>query len=126
MRFLTTLMHGSILVHHDDPCRVDTGEIDPARSDDGVEVPFGPLDDRRFPLAGLLGAERIRLRDDDLPAGELDRPCVDSREAELEHAAGPSSQELDDPRRRGSSEARRHARHGQTLTFVYRGASRRG
>ena len=51
-----------------------------------ARVPEGPVDD------------------DDLPTGELERPRVDAREAELEHAAGPVSEQLEDPRRRGGGE----------------------
>jgi hypothetical protein len=52
---------------------------------------------------------------------------VDASEAELEHAAGPVSKQLEDPRRRGSGESRWQPSHDpQTLTLPHRGASRRG
>ncbi|MFL5915311.1 MAG: hypothetical protein ACJ752_06695 [Gaiellaceae bacterium] len=44
------------------------------------------------PLPCPLGLGRIRLHDDDLPPGELERPRMDACEAELEHAAAPVSQ----------------------------------
>jgi hypothetical protein len=52
-RFLTTFVRGSILLHEDDSRGLDPGEIGSARSDDHLEVPLGPLDDRRSPLPGL-------------------------------------------------------------------------
>ena len=98
----------------------------PARRDDGVEAPLGPVDRLCSSLPCPLGLGRIRLHDDDLPAGELERPRVDAGEAELEHAAGPVSQELQDPRHRARGQGRRQPSHTEKLTFVHRGASRRG
>jgi hypothetical protein len=121
MPFLTTLTHGSILAHHDDSRRVDAGEIGSARCDDCVEVAIGSLHDRRVALPGLLGAERIPLDDDDLPAGELERPGVDPREAELQDAAGPTPQKLENLRRGGGGEGGRKPTHGYVrYTTTYR------
>src|SRR5262249_9057340 len=95
-----------------DSRRADAGEIRSARSDDCVEVPLGPRDDGRLPLPGLLGAEWIRLDDDDLPAGKLERPGVDPREAELAHTARPGSPHVEEPRRGGGGESGRQPAHG--------------
>ena len=100
-----------MLVHEDDSRCVDPGEVYACECDDGIELALGSLGDLRFALSCLLGAERIRLHDDDLPVGKLERLCVDAREAELEHAAGAVSQELEDPRRRGGGEGGRKSVH---------------
>ena len=65
----------------------------------------------RSALARLLGAGRIRLDDDDLPAGELEWPRMDSGEAELEHPPWPVSQQLEDAWRRGSGKGGRKPVH---------------
>jgi hypothetical protein len=123
---LTTLPHGSIPLDDQHPGRVDAGEVGSTRGDDSVEASFGALEDVRSPFAGALSLGRVRLQDDDLPAGELERPRVDAGKPELEHATRAVSQQLEDPRRGRGGESRGQARHGQTLTFAYRGASRRG
>jgi hypothetical protein len=92
------------LVHEDDLRGVDAGEVGSARGDDGVEAPARPLDDLRSPLPRPFGLGRVRLHDYDLPAGELEELRVDAREAQLEHPAGPVSQQLEDPRRRGGGQ----------------------
>jgi len=126
MRLLTTLPYGSIPFDDEHPVRVDAGEVGAGRSHDRVESALGPFGDHvgaRF----CAGAKRgIRLHDDDLPARELERRGVNPGEAQLEHAAGPLTEQVQDRRRGGGGESRRQPRHGQTLTFAHRGASRRG
>ena len=95
-----------MLVHEDDLRGVDTGEIGAARGDDGVEAALGALDDAGSALSCASRLVRIRLRDDDVPAGKLERPRVDASEAKLQHAAGPFSEQLEDPRCCGSGESR--------------------
>jgi hypothetical protein len=51
---------------------------------------------------------------------------VNPGEAELEQAARPSTEQVENHWRGGGGESRRQPRHGQTLTFAHRGASRRG
>jgi len=107
MRLLTTFSYGSIPFDDEHPVRVDAGEIRAGRSHDRVESALGSLGDR----AGArlcAGAKRgIRLHDDDLPARELERRSVNPGEAELEHAAGPLTEQVDDRRRGGGGESRR-------------------
>jgi hypothetical protein len=100
-----------VLVHEDDLRGVDTGEIGAAGGDDGVEVLLRSLDDLCPALAGARRLRRIRLHDDDIPAGELERPRVDASEAELQHPAGPFSEQLEDPRRCGRGQSRRKSVH---------------
>ena len=123
---LTTLPYGSIPFDDEHTLRVDAAEVCAGRSHDRVEPAFGPLGDRagaRF----CAGAKRgIRLHDDDLPACELERRGVNPGEAELEHAAWPFTEQVQDRRRGVGGESRRQPRHSQTLTFSYRGASLRG
>jgi hypothetical protein len=108
---LTFLVYGSIRRDEKDARRVDPGEIGAARSDDRIETSFRTLDDLRSSLAGARGLRRVSLHDDDLPPGELERSCVDAGEAELDHAAGPVSQQLDDLRRRRCGKGGRKAVH---------------
>jgi hypothetical protein len=115
-----------VLVHEDDLCRIDAGEIGVARGDDGVEPSRGAIDCLSSTLPGLLRTERIRLHYDDLPAGELERTGVNAGEAELEHAAGAVSQQLEDLRGRGSGKSgwkpvhryARYMRRGRTGKFL--------
>jgi hypothetical protein len=100
-----------VLVQEDYSRGVDPREVRAGKRDHGVEVSLGPLVDLRLALPCLLGAERIRLHDDDVPAGELERTRVDAREAELEHAARPVSQQLEDLRRGRGGESGRKAAH---------------
>jgi hypothetical protein len=100
-----------LLVHEDDLRRVDPCEIASARRHDCIEPSRRVLDHARSPLTCLLGAGRIRLHDDDLPACELERPCVDPGEAELEHASWSIPDELEDARRRGGCESGRKPSH---------------
>jgi hypothetical protein len=126
MRLLTTLPYGSIPFDDEHMVRVDAGEVRAGGSHDRVEPALGPLGDRagtRFCASAKRG---IRLHDDDLPARELERRGVDPGEAQLEHAAGSFTEQVEDRRRGGGGESRRQPRHGQTLTFAHRGASRRG
>jgi hypothetical protein len=126
MRLLTTLPHGSIPFDDEHPVRVDAGEVRTGGSHDRVEPALGPLGDRagtRFCASATRG---IRLHDDDLPACELEGRGVNPGEAQLEHAAGSFTEQVEDRRRGGGGESRRQPRHGQTLTFAHRGASRRG
>ena len=126
MFLLTTFLYGSILLDDKNPARFDAGQIRVGRSHHRVEPALGPLGDRagaRF----CAGAKRgIWLDDDDLPARELERRGVNPGEAELEHAAWPFTEQVQDRRRGVGGESRRQPRHSQTLTFSYRGASLRG
>jgi hypothetical protein len=99
------------LVYEDDLFHRDSCEVGPARSHDRVEPSLGALDDPRAAFPGASGLPGIPLHDDDVPAGELERPCVNAREAELEHAPGSVPQQLEDPRRRGSGEGGRKSAH---------------
>jgi hypothetical protein len=94
-----------VLVHEDDPLDVEAVEVRSARSDHRSEPALGSVDHRRSALPCLLRTKRIGLDDDDLPPRELERPRVDSREAELEHAAGAFAQQLEDPRRSGGGQS---------------------
>src|SRR5207248_4613836 len=94
------------------------GEIGVARRDDGVEVSLGVIGRLRSALPCLLGADRIRLDDDDLPAGELEGSRVDAGEAELEHASRPVAEQLEDPRRRGGGKSGRQPLHGNGLRLA--------
>ena len=126
MPALTALVHGSIPRDDDRPRCLDPPEAGAGGRDDGVEAVFRTVDDLRSALPCLLHADGIRLDDDDLPARELERARMDAREAELEHAPGSVSEQLEDPRRRARGKGRRQPSHVQTLTFGDRGASRRG
>ena len=97
---------------------MDAGEIRVARSNDRVELSLRSLGDVGSALARRLGASGIRFHDDDVPTGELERPGVDPGKAELEHAPGPVSQQLEDPRRRGRGESGRQPVHVLTLDGV--------
>ena len=105
--------------------RPKASSAEPLTRHDHVEPAFGALRDRPGARFGSGSERRIRLHDDHLPARELEQRRVNSREAELEHAAGSVPQQLEDPRRRCGGEGRRHPGHGETLTFAYRGASTR-
>lgn len=96
-----------MLVHEDDLGGVDAGEIGAARGDDGVEVSLRCVCD----VVAALACPGIGVDDDDLPAGELEHSCMDAGEAELEHPAGPVSQQLEDPRSRGGGESGRKPMH---------------
>ena len=126
MRPLTQLAHGSIPPDDENPRGVDPREVGLGRGYDGIETAFGTIDGLCSSLSRPLGVGRIRLHDDDLPARELERARMDAREAELEHAPGSVSEQLEDPRRRARGKGRRQPSHVQTLTFGDRGASRRG
>src|SRR5262249_32512661 len=65
----------------------------------------------------------IAADDDDVPTRKLEHRSVDAGEAELEHAAGPVPEQLEDPRSGGSSKGRRHSGPVETLTFPHRGAA---
>jgi hypothetical protein len=126
MRLLTTLPYGSIPFDDEHTVSVDAGEVRAGRSYDRVESALGSIGDRagaRFCASAKRG---VRLHDDDLPARELERRGVNAGEAELEHASGPFTEQVQDRRRGEGGESRRQPRHGQTLTFAHRGASRRG
>jgi hypothetical protein len=107
MSALTPFVHGSIQLDENHAGRGDSGEIGVGRGDDRVEPSLGYLLDV---VAALAGAG-IRIDDDDLPAGELENPRVDTCEAELEDAAGAVSHELEDPRRGGGGEGGRKPVH---------------
>src|SRR4029453_10297881 len=101
MRLLTTLPHGSIPFDDEHTVRVDAGEVRVGGSHDRVEPAPGPPGDRartRFWAGAECG---IGPRDDDLPARELERRGVDPGEAELEHAAGSFTDQVEDRRRGG-------------------------
>jgi hypothetical protein len=115
-----------VLVHEDGPRGVDAAQIRTDRGNDGSEVALRCHDGLRSTLPCPLGLSGIGLHDDDLPPGELEWPCMDPREADLEYAARPVPQELEDLRGRACSESWRQPSHTETLTFVNRGASRRG
>jgi hypothetical protein len=107
MPSLTRLTHGSIRLDQKDPRRVDSAEIRAARSDGGVEVAPGCFRD----VVAALAGPGIRIDDDDLPAGELDGPCVDAGEAELEYPSGPVPEQLEDSRGRGGGQCGREPGH---------------
>jgi uncharacterized protein DUF5808 len=111
MRALTALAHRSIPLDDDRPPGLDPLEIGAGRCDDRVEAAVRVFGDVRPALRRLLGPHGIGLYHDDVPAGELERPRVDACEAELEHAAGPISQQLEDARRRGGGEGGRKPVH---------------
>jgi hypothetical protein len=100
-----------VLVHEDDRCSIDAGEVCADRSDDCVEASVRSLGHVGSALAGARGLRWIRLADDDLPARELERPRVDAPEAELEHPAGRLSEELEDLRGCACSKRRRQPSH---------------
>jgi hypothetical protein len=104
---LTLFAYGSIRLDEEDTCHVDAGEICSGRGDDGVEVSLGRVRD----VVAALACARVGVDDDDLPAGELERPRMDPCEAELEDAAGPVSHQIEDSRRRGGGESRWKAAH---------------
>jgi hypothetical protein len=108
---LTLLAHGSIRLEEKNACRVDAGEIGAARGHDGVEVSLGVLDDSRPSFAGARSLSGVPFHDEDVPAGQLERLRVDTCKAELEHTSGRISQELENPRRRGSGEGGRKRVH---------------
>lgn len=96
-----------MLVHEDDLRGVDAGEIGTARSDDRIEVSFRCVHD----VLAALACPRIGVDDDHLPAGELEQLRVDAGKAELQHAAGVVSEQLEDSRRRGGGEGGRKPVH---------------
>ena len=76
-----------------------------------VEPPFGLVGDMFAPLARLP----IAADDDYVPAGELERPRVNPREAELEHAAGRLAEQFEDLWSRARGERGRQASHSTKL-----------
>jgi hypothetical protein len=98
---LTPLVHGSIPVDEKDAGGVDSAEVGVGRRDDGVEASFGRLRD----VLAALPRPRIGVHDDDVPAHELERPRMDPRESELEHAPGSVAQQLEDAGRRRGGES---------------------
>ena len=80
----------------------------------------------RSALSRAFGLDLIRLHHKDLPACELERPRVDACKGEFQYAAGAVPQQLEDVRCRTGGKSRRQPSHGETLTLVLRGASRRG
>jgi hypothetical protein len=124
MQLLTALPCGSIPVDDEYTGRVDPGEVCAGGSHYRVEPALRPLGDRAGARFGAGAKRGVRLDHDDLPARELERRGVNPSEAELEHAAGSFTEQVEDPRRRGGGESRRQPRHSQTLTFADRGASR--
>jgi hypothetical protein len=111
MATLTALVHGSIPSDDEHARSLDPFEVGVRWSDDGVETPLRHVGDLRSSLAGARGVSAIRLHDHDLPAGQLEGSRMDAGKAELEHAAGAVSEQLEDPRRRGGGERRRKAVH---------------
>jgi hypothetical protein len=101
-----------MLVHEDDFRGADPDDVGSERGDDRIEVPFRVRDDMcRSALPCLLGTARIRFGDDDLPAAQLERTRMDAREAELEHAAGTVSEQLEDARCGRGGESGRKPSH---------------
>jgi hypothetical protein len=105
MSTLTALGHGSIPLDDKHARSLDPFQVGVRESNDRVELPFCAVDDLRSSFAGPRGLSGIRLHDDDVPAGELEGSCMDAGKAELEHAAGAVSEQLEDPRRRGGGES---------------------
>jgi hypothetical protein len=100
-----------VLVHEDDLRRIDAAEVGAGRSYDCVESAVRLLDDVRSTLPCPFRVSRVRLDDDHGPVRELEQPGVDPREAELEDASRPVTEQLEDPRRRGCGESRREPLH---------------
>jgi hypothetical protein len=100
-----------VLVHEDDSVRVDSGEVGVARSDDRIESSDRSLRNRPGARLGAGAECWVRLHDDDLPAGKLERRRVDAGEPELEHASRPLAQQLDDLRRGRGGEGWRKPVH---------------
>ena len=90
---------------------MDAAEIGVGRSDDRIELAAGAVGNCAGSGFGASAEGRVRLHDDDVPARELERGRVDAGEAELEHAARPFSQELDDLRRGRGGEGWRKPVH---------------
>jgi hypothetical protein len=111
MRLLTTFPHGSIPLDYDRSRCVDGAEIGVCRSHDRVELTRCAVGNCAGSGLGASAEGRIRLHDHDFPAGELERRRVDAGEAELEHAARPLSEQLDDLRRGGGGESWREPVH---------------
>ena len=93
-----------MLVHEDDPFRIDTAEIGSGRRDYRVEPAFRLVRHLPGPRLGARAEGGVRLDDHDVPAGELERGRVDAGEAELQHAPRPLTQQLHDLRRGGGGE----------------------
>lgn len=74
-------------------------------------------------VVAALSRPRIGVHHVDVPAGELERPRVDSGEAELEHAAGPVAEQLQDPRRRRGGQCGRQA-HGYSPYMSEKGTGK--
>jgi hypothetical protein len=107
MRLLTSFAHGSIPLDEDRAGSVDAAEIGVRRSNDCVEVSLGCARD----VVAAIVCPGIGIDDYDVPARELEWPRMDAGKAELEQAARPVSEQLEDPRRRGGGESGREPMH---------------
>ncbi len=111
MRLLTPLPDGSIPFDDEHPGRIDAGQVRAGGRHDRVEPALRVS--RHHPCARFgAGSElRIRLDDDNLPARELQRCGVNPGETQLEHAARPLAEQVDDMGRRARGEGRRKPEH---------------
>src|SRR2546423_8439201 len=101
MQLLTTLPCRSIPVDEEYTGRVDLGEVCAGGSHYRVEPALGPLGDRAGARFGAGAKRGVRLDHDDLPARQLEQRGVNPSEAELQHAAGAFTAQVEDHRRRG-------------------------